>query len=163
MGKISKILEVIVIDCEMCGSAPAKMKARVDGAVMKVCDNCSDLGEVLGEIKKEKPVKVKKKRNKSKDYFDTKTEKVLREDYGQVVRSAREKKDWKIEDLAQRLKEKASVVKRIEHGDLKPNKDLIKKLEHELELELYEEVERKKFSGSSGGDGVTIGDVVDIK
>lgn len=165
MGNIGKILEVIVIDCEMCGSAAATKRARVDGAVMKVCDECSELGKVLGEIKKDKPVKPKKSgsRSKGKSYFDGKTEEVLKENYGKVVRKARENKDWKIEDLAGRLKEKASVVRRIEHGELKPDKKLIKKLEHELDIELYEEVERKKFSGSSSGDGVTIGDVVDIK
>ena len=43
-------------DCEICGSAPATIKASIDRVILQVCQSCSSAGKVL-----EAPVAKKEK------------------------------------------------------------------------------------------------------
>lgn len=145
----------------MCGSSPAEKRVKIDGAKLSTCSECAELGEVMGEVRKEKP--SKNPGTESNDYSGTKKKKVLLKDLGKKIREAREEREWKIKELADRLKEKTSVIRRVENGDLKPSNDLVGKFERELNLDLYEEIKYENSSGGSESNGLTIGDVVDIK
>lgn len=64
------------------------------------------------------------------------------------------------EQLAKKLKEKMSVIKRIEDG-WKPSLTLIRKLERFFNIKLTEELEEEHFERKPRKD-ITIGDVVEV-
>ena len=133
---------------------------------MIVCDKCSSLGEVKEVARKPKASNTKNSpgsSGKTSASRKSKPEKVLKRDYGSLVREAREDEDLKMEELARKISEKESVVRRIENKDLKPNTELSKKLERELDINLYTDYEEAQVSTDSDDESLTIGDVVDIK
>ena len=70
-----------------------------------------------------KPIKVYSKTIPITD------EKILRPDFGKVIREARMKKGITQENVANQLSEKITLYKKIETGGIKPNDILSKKLE----------------------------------
>jgi len=147
--------------CELCGKTSEKLtKSKIEGAVLKACDECAKMGE-----KVKKPRKRTKTRSKSKNRHSRKRkEEVLRPNYGKVVKEAREDKKRSIAEVAKKLKEKESVVKKIEQGSLKPDKTLASKIEKEFNIELYTTPAVNDVS-ETGGDNrkATLGDVAEIK
>ena len=134
--------------CELCGREAKELK-RVwfEGAVILACSGCvSKYGlreakvppSVLrptGEPKKTVPrrtfgVKVKRP-------FEE--ELVLVDDYGRLVREARERMGLTQEELAKKLGEKVSVIKKIETNKLIPTDRLVRDLERLLGISLREE------------------------
>lgn len=65
----------------------------------------------------------------------------LIEDFGAVVRQARERLGLTQAELAKQISEKLSVIKKIEAGRLKPDELLARKLERALKVKLIEEGE----------------------
>jgi putative transcription factor len=145
--------------CQLCGKDSDDLqKTKIEGAVMKVCDSCSDMGETV-----EQPNKKSKKTKKKKTYRPKDTQ-VLANDYGNRVKEAREDRKLSIKELADTLNEKASLIKKIEREDLKPEKSLAKKLSKELDVTLYVNPEVSDHSVESGDDRkATLGDVADVK
>jgi putative transcription factor len=142
--------------CQICGKeVDSTVKAKIEGAVMHVCDSCADMGEKVN--KKEKKRKKKKRRRKS-------SKKTLANNYGTRVKDAREDRKLSISELADTLNEKTSVLKKIETEDLKPDKSLAGKLSKELDIELYVNPEVSKYDDTSDGDTrkATLGDVADV-
>ena len=87
----------------------------------------------------------------------------LVENYGLLVKSARERMGLSPEELGVKLGEKASVIRKIEQGKLKPDNVLAKKLEHFLKIKLLvPSTEIKPVSVSKVEDerGLTIGDLL---
>jgi uncharacterized protein (TIGR00270 family) len=79
--------------------------------------------------------------------------------YGATIRKARQKRKLNIEDFSRMIKEKESVVKKLEQEDLNPDRKLIRKLENALNLKLLEAstptavpIARKASSGRTLGD-----------
>ena len=67
------------------------------------------------------------------------------------------------EEFAKKIKERESVIKRVESEDMRPDDELIKKIEKFLGIKLripYEEkhIEKKEVKGE-----LTLGDVVELK
>ncbi|GBC75335.1 hypothetical protein HRbin06_00653 [archaeon HR06] len=124
--------------CEVCGKEiyGKRNYVDIDGAVMLVCEACSKLGRIVNPPKKLPPKKVVKK---TKESFEE--NKILKRDYHMIIRKARERLGLSQEELAQRIKEKSSVIKLLEAGKLQPDDNLTKKLERFLRIELYEEYE----------------------
>ena len=116
-------------DCEICGNK-ATTKANVDGIVLDVCPNCVSLGEPVSlSIKK-----PKKRLNEPEELFLS-----IRVDFSKVIKESREKMNLKIEELASKIKEKESVMSRVESGKLKPTIKLARKLERFFDINLIEE------------------------
>lgn len=160
---------MVRIKCEVCGADNASKKAVIDGAEMKVCENCVSLGTEKQDLSKKKRNR-RKNRSKSKTYSTSRSKekkiKVLKDNYGNIVKKSREAEGLKIEELASELAVKESVLRKIETGKLKPRKDLRKKLEKKFEIELQEEVSTDTDDvkdNSSDKDSLTIGDVAEIK
>ncbi|MDW8043784.1 MAG: helix-turn-helix domain-containing protein [Nitrososphaerota archaeon] len=63
----------------------------------------------------------------------------LVEGYGEVVRRAREARFLTREQLAELVGEKASTIRRIENGELRPSIELARKLEKALKVKLLVE------------------------
>ena len=82
-------------------------------------------------------------------------------DFHKVIRKSREKKKLTQEDLAKKLKEKASVIKRIEDG-WEPSVKLIEKIERFFGIKLREKIEENILGKKSDSRSLTIGDIVEV-
>jgi putative transcription factor len=143
--------------CQICGKeVDSTVKAKIEGAVMRVCESCAEMGEKID--KKSKKKKKKKRARKS-------SQKTLANDYGDRVRDAREGRELSIKELADSLNEKESVIKKVEREELKPDKSLAGKLSKELDITLYINPEVTNYDDSSSSDSrkATLGDVADVK
>lgn len=124
---------------------------------MKVCGSCADMGE---EVKTSSNQKKTKKSRKS----SPRTQQVLVDDYGSRVKQAREGEEISIEELADELNEKSSLISKIEREDLKPDNSLAEKLAERLDIELYTNPQVNDYDQGSSGDTrkATVGDVADM-
>jgi len=84
-------------------------------------------------------------------------------DYDSIIKEAREKKQLTHDELAHKIKEKSSLVKKLERGDIVPEEDVRKKLERELDIKLTERTSQDDWSGERLNKGTTLGDIVTIK
>lgn len=148
--------------CQICGKEADELtKIKVEGTKMGVCEDCENLGTKV-DNSKSKSTRTKKSSTKSRN---SKNQKVLVNNYGQKLRSARENKNLSQAELADKLNEKESFISKIEREDMKPPKKLAKKLETELGLELYVKdvvTDPKYKNEDSNSSGKTIGDVADL-
>ena len=143
--------------CELCGKDTDSLKkAKIEGATLKVCDSCAEMGETVKTQSKTRK-KKKKKRTKRKKR-DTKT---LASDYGDRVKNARK---LSISEVADDLNEKESVIKKVEGQDLKPDKSLAGKLSKKFGIDLYVNPEVSDVDTDSGDTrSATLGDVAEVK
>ena len=141
-----------MVECELCGSK-ATRKAKVEGSILNVCDDCVKFGREIPQIE----IKKKDKRIPHLEEMED----VLVADFHKIIRKSREKRKLTQEDLAKKLKEKASVIKRIEEG-WKPSMELIKKLEKFFEIKLREKIEENVLEKKIGSKDLTIGDIVEV-
>ena len=86
-------------------------------------------------------------------------------DFGQRVRQAREGLELSHEDLGRKIREKVSVLRKIESGKMVPDLGLAEKLEHTLKIKLRVLVTEPKaqISTSSRPHGATFGDLIQFK
>ena len=137
--------------CEVCGRKIFRdpFRAVIEGAKLTVCSECAKHGkifyeeEVLKKAPERKtfiPLPVKKKAGKPT--VDT-TQEIV-EGYYLKIRHAREKLGFSHEELGKKIKEKASVLKKIETGKMTPNNQLITKLERTLKIKLLVPVAQEK-------------------
>ncbi len=141
-----------MVECVLCGSK-ATRKAKVEGSILDVCDDCVKYGKEIPRIE------IRKKDKRTPHIEDMEHE--LVRDFHKTIRKAREKRKLTQEDLAKKLKEKSSVIKRIEEG-WKPPMKLIKKLERFFEIKLREKVVETVLDKRMGSSKLTIGDVVEV-
>jgi putative transcription factor len=85
------------------------------------------------------------------------------ENFSDLVRKRRMKLGWSQEELARRVKEKLSVIQKIETGKISPDTQLCRLLQHELKIRLL--VPRKETPSPkiAAPAEVTLGDIVKIK
>jgi len=70
---------------------------------------------------------------------------------------------WSQEDLARKLKEKLSVIQKIETGKVTPNTQLCRQLQHELKIKLLVPRTETPPPKTTTPAEVTLGDIVKIK
>ena len=156
--------------CEMCGKEASLRKTKVEGAVLNLCKECQQTGKVIGSSGKSSGSsgkssggrKRRKRRRKPREQ-----QKHLVRDFDEKVKQTRESKDISIEDLAEKMKVKESVVHRIESGKLKPDEKLAKKIKKSLGLDLYREESELDYESRDNGrrksSKNTIGDIAKVK
>jgi putative transcription factor len=85
------------------------------------------------------------------------------DDYAKLVRRKRMKLGLSQEHLAQRVKEKLSVIQKIETGKVAPDTKLCRELEHELKIKLL--IPRKDILApkTAAPAEVTLGDIIRVK
>lgn len=150
------------MNCEICGRTIERaVEAEVEGVVMKVCGGCVR----FGTARKRQPTKASGA--KPKRFASARSppvvEKVLEcvDDYNELIRKTREKKEMTREDLGRVMNEKVSVIARLESGTMVPNTKLARKIENILGIKILEVQEGGKVSGSSSSSGgMTIGDLM---
>jgi putative transcription factor len=169
----------------MCGkevSSPSTV--RIEGAEIDVCDECAEFGtEVRTESTSSTSTKYSTGNSESssssssasastggsssggsrRDMFDEMEE--VAQDYDQRIRNARESTGLTQEELANQLNEKASLIQKLEHGDVLPSDAIQTKLERKLDISLAEsaQTDESEWEGGSSTGSYTLGDVVKRK
>lgn len=90
----------------------------------------------------------------------------IAQDYDERIRQGRENAGMSQEELAKKLNEKASFIRKLERGESLPNDTIRRKLERALDIELVEggsPTEDEEWSGDRSAGGMTLGDVVKRK
>jgi len=174
-----------MVQCEMCGTETGSPKTvKIEGAELDVCDDCADFGT---EVRTEETSSTSTKYSTSsssgsdgsssrgssgssgggggsrRDMFDEMDE--VAQDYDERIRGARESEGLTQEDLADELNEKASLIRKIERGDVLPSDSVQRKLERNLgiDLSMGGSDDDSEWSGGSSEGGTTLGDVVKRK
>lgn len=142
-------------DCEICGRSTETLYViDVEGAQMSVCAACSRGKNVMDEIGTREKVRggriVGRKR--------AEPEEELVQGYGAVIRRAREAYGFDLKVLGERINEKHSVLLRVEEERMKPDMNLIAKLEKALGVRLTEREEETEGGGVKGTEPITLGD-----
>lgn len=141
-----------ISECELCG-AKATKKAKVEETVLDVCDKCIKFGKEVNKVEYRVPARKLPKLEGS--------EQVMVKDFHKVLRKAREKRKLTQEELAKKLNEKLSVIKRIEDG-WHPSNKLAQKLERFFNVKIREEAVELLTEKVGDARKITIGDVVEI-
>ncbi|AKB76877.1 transcription factor [Methanosarcina horonobensis HB-1 = JCM 15518] len=159
------------MQCEICG---AEIRGKpicitIDNSELQVCQKCAPYGK---PVDKRTPVSRKvspvvrtvprTEKRPRKDFFDILKDELL-DNYDQIIREARESRGWSQEDLAENIKEKASLIKKIERREIVPEDSVRKKLEHTLNIKLTERVDVAEQEVSHMRKDTTLGDIVKIK
>ncbi len=174
-----------MVQCEMCGTETgAPTTVKIEGAELDVCGNCAEFGT---EIRTEETSSTSTKYSTSsstgtskstsgtssggdggssgrrRDMFDDMEE--VASDYDDRIRTARESRELTQEELANQLNEKASLIRKLERGDMFPSDAIQRKLEKALDISLSAggETDDSEWSGGSSEGGMTLGDVVKRK
>ncbi|ADQ67494.1 transcriptional regulator, XRE family [Halogeometricum borinquense DSM 11551] len=174
----------------MCGKErPSLTTVKVEGAELELCDDCSEFGTEVRTESSSASGSTKYSTSSSsgsssssssassgsssssssggstrrrRDMFDDMDE--IAADYDDRIRQARENNGMSQEDLADSLNEKASLIRKLERGDILPPDNVRKKLERKLDISLVEggDEEESEWSGGSSTT-TTLGDVVKRK
>jgi len=174
--------------CEMCGAEESSLTTtKVEGAKLELCENCQGFGTAVetqqssGGTSKYSTSSSSGKSSSSggassagssssgggssrrtRDMFDDMDE--LAGDYDDRIREARESLGLTQEELANQLNEKASLIRKLERGDILPSDSVQSKLEKKLDITLTEGTDIDDTEWSSGSSGsMTLGDVVERK
>ena len=135
--------------CEICGTQILDHgeKVYVEGNLIKVCKTCSKRGKPLKnqqEIQRKPAMRPKKIEKVDKITFDDSA--ILINDFSEVIRKSRVANGLTHEQLGLLIKERVSLLRKIESGTLKPDEGLSRKLERFFRINLYTEV------GSNNGE-----------
>jgi len=172
--------------CEMCGAEKSSLTTtKVEGAELELCDDCSDFGTEVRTTSSSGSTKYSTSSSdgssssggsstssgsssssggssRRRDMFDDMDE--VATDYDERIRGARESEELSQEDLARELNEKASLIRKLERGDVLPSDEVQRKLERRLDISLTEGG-GDTDADWDGGDSTTttLGDVVKRK
>lgn len=130
--------------CEICGTQIIDHGERVyvEGNLLTVCKACSKRGKPSNNqqnIQRKLPTQPKKIEKPDKITFEDSA--ILAKNFSEVIRNSRMSKGLTHEQLGLLIKERASLLRKIESGSLKPDDELSKKLERFFRINLYTEVD----------------------
>jgi putative transcription factor len=174
----------------MCGtetSSPNRVK--IEGAELDVCDECTDFGTEVKTQDSSGSTSTKYStsssssgssggasggttssnsggggggRSRGQDMFDDIED--LAQDYDERIRDARESAGLSQEELAKSVNEKASLIRKLEHGDTLPSDEVQRELEGELDIDLSGgTAEETEWEGGESTGEYTLGDMVERK
>jgi len=149
--------------CEICGKAGGLVRAKIEGSFLRVCRACARFGEVVPETTVASvPIRRGTGRKIRYEPRPIESERVLITDYGKVVRHARESRSLSQKDLAQKLNERESIVRQIEHEHIRPDEKTVGKLEKFLGIKLMGEAEEADVEEVQASE-TTLADVAKIR
>lgn len=154
------------MQCELCGRECDCRPATIDGVRMMLCLGCMRHGQGVSKSTESSPgvstpILERIKRPKEKDVYK-RMEKELVSDWNNLIKKAREKKGLSREELGFKIGERTVTISKIENGDLRPSDKTIEKLEKELGITLFEDIEKvpSYATGSHPDSGLTLGDFI---
>jgi putative transcription factor len=149
------------MECEICGKETNKIFiTEIEGTILRLCEECSRGGRILNIIEGGK--KIKENLKSKMDFEDEEYD--LVENYGEIIAEARNKMNLSIEELAKKIGEKESLLRKIEKEEIRPSDKVIDKLERFLKIKLREKIETKPKKEKKEEDiKLRIADVVKIR
>lgn len=168
------------LSCEICGRKikNESIKITVEGINLMVCYGCSKIGEIgwkigLGKMRngeahesKKIPISMNKflRRKKAPKSNDLENYEVI-ENFSEKIKKGREKKGISQEEFAKLIKEKLSIIQKIESGKMAPSLKLSREIEHILKIELLSnrKKELEDISQINTKSTLTIGDILHFK
>ena len=164
------------MQCEVCGRQifGTPVRAIIEGAKMTVCSKCGKLSSGYWEpIAQPQPrTRTGTKLQATPISYSKRTQMpIVAEslelviDLGQRVRKARREMEMSHEDLGRKIREKVSLIRKIESGKMIPDNVVTEKLEHALKIKLRAPAEETKIQPavSSKPVGTTLGDLIQFK
>jgi putative transcription factor len=158
--------------CEVCGREIRGQPYYriIEGGRLTVCSQCSKFSDQEWDPRAPKarksPTRRRSAQPKPRRRSDIEAAENLElvEGYGMVIKKARQKKGMSVEDFAKKISEKESVVKKLEKEDMNPPLNLVRKVQHELGVNLLEEAETSSGPVLTRPMGPrTLGDLIKIK
>lgn len=162
------------MECEICGEQ-IYGKGRnviIDGAKLIVCSECAQSSTPAPQTSKQQTTVVKKtstapkipQRQTIRREVAIREDLELVEDYGSLVRKARERAGLTHDELSRKVGEKVSVLQKLETGKMIPDQALTRKLEHTLKIKLLQPLP-KISTGEFTGKPLepTLGEIVSIQ
>jgi putative transcription factor len=133
-----------MVSCEICGTQILEYgeKVYVEGNLITVCKTCSKRGKPLKnqqEIQRKPAMPPKKIEKLDRITFDDSA--ILINNFSEVIRNSRMANGLTHEQLGLLIKERVSLLRKVESGTLKPDEGLSRKLERFFRINLYTEVE----------------------
>ncbi|HID17717.1 TPA: TIGR00270 family protein [Candidatus Bathyarchaeota archaeon] len=157
------------MNCEICGRRilGRPREKLVEGVKLLVCDRCASRDDPYWRppIKKPGPKLASKVGWKKPKIEEEYLKFDFVNDYNRKVKEAREKLGLTQEGLAKKLKEKASVIQKIEAGRIVPDLRLAKELERALRIRILtsSESEAPVVKAPIDKPPLTLGDLARIK
>jgi putative transcription factor len=132
--------------CDICGKeSGSAYSVVVENARLIACERCSGGSNILSKMEGQKamPRQSRKSAVESEEVIDN---------YGSVIRKARETMGMSLEEFGLKINEKESTLRRVEEEKMLPNETLRQKLEQFLGIRLFEKAhdERKLDLGKAG-------------
>jgi len=171
------ITGVAALQCDVCGREISGKPHRViiEGAKLTTCAQCAKSGS--GEWKpKPKSLRAPPKTASAsmrqfKPRWTKRSSREIREDltvienFGSIIRKARQESNLSQEDLGRMIGEKVSVIRKIEVERIMPSERLARKLEHALGVKLLVPLVEPEVSPSlyKANKGITLGEIVYLK
>jgi len=122
-------------ECEVCGKTVSNpRRIELDGVLLDVCEDCLKLGK---EIPREKLRAVIIRRTIKKEEFEEEPREIAN-DFSKSIRDAREKRNLKQEEAAQKMGISPSLLRRIE-GGFKPDDKTLWKIQRFYNINLYKQ------------------------
>ena len=162
------------MDCEVCGNPifGRGIKVLIDEAELVVCGECASGATLVKPRARPAPLPSSMRKTPQVNRPQPQVHRrqpapmvpeggELVDDYGQLIRKARQAMQLSQEDLCRKIAEKVSVLQKIESGRFVPDDTLVRKLEHALKIQLFQEPSKappaeEKFSRRME---LTLGDV----
>jgi len=160
------------LNCDICGReiVGQAFKVKVEGAKLMVCRNCQGLGKPYQEDplpRAPRPtgfVRMARPLERRPTELPKEIQELdVAENFSELVRKRRMKLGWSQEDLAKKVKEKLSVIQKVETGKITPDTQLCRQLQHELKIKLLVPRKETPAPKTSTPAEVTLGDIVKIK
>jgi putative transcription factor len=163
--------------CEVCGREILGQPYRrvIEGAKLTVCSRCAVFGTSDWTPGKPTPPRAPSQqaapapvrqvqRRPPRDDVAAVEQFELVENYGATIRKARQRHGFTEKDLAMRMQEKESVVKKLEKQELTPDNRLIAKIKKHLGVDIVERAETTKAQILAKPTGEkTIGDLMRLE
>lgn len=116
-------------------------RIELEDAIVEVCDDCSKFGRMIKRVPTAKAYKPMQKPVNLTGLIKDEEETYFALDYGKRVREAREARDLTRPELAKKINERESIIRRIERQTMEPDEKLTKKIERFLNIKLKEQYE----------------------
>jgi putative transcription factor len=158
--------------CEVCGREifGQPYYRVIEGGRLTVCSQCSKFSDQEWDPRRPQARKSPTRRRSAQPQprrrsdIEAAESLELMDDYGMIIKKARQKRGLSVEDFAKKISEKESVVKKLEKGDMNPPMVLVRKVQRELSINILEEAKTGKGQVLTRPMGPrTLGDLIKIK
>ena len=114
----------------------------VEGNLLTVCKTCSKRGKPSNEPpNSQRRVSTRPHKIATPHKITFNDSNIMVNNFSEIIRKSRMKRGLTHEQLGILIKERASLLRKIESGSLKPDEELTKKLERYFQIKLYTKVD----------------------